>query len=279
MKKRTHLLTDDGLGTLAEEYHVASRNQAGFKHLVKEHLVHYSPEVEKLVAEAPLHLTEEPRIPLPSPRARVEMPLEDAITRRTSGHDFGSSPLTGEQLATLLDLGNSVRRIDRRDGHVHYQRNAPNSGNLGSVEVYPIVLNVEGIEPGIYHYDSVAHDLARLRKGDFATWLRERVFFQVEFSRASVALVLAVSLGRLTSKYGLRAYRLALLDTGHVSQNLYLVSSAMGLQVCATAGFIDDELDAAIGVDGLESASMLVLLVGTHRREDQAGNLMTAKPQ
>lgn len=263
MKKLTQFCVDDRLGTLAEEYHVASRNQAGFKHLVREHLVHYSAEIEKLVAGAPLHLTNEPHTQLPSTRASAALSLEDAIIGRASSHNFGLAPLPIEALCTLLYLGNAVRTTDRTEGGIRYQRNAPNSGNLGSVEVYPIVLNVLGIEPGIYHYDSVSHDLVELQKGNFATWLREHVFFQIEFSHPSVALVLTASIGRLTAKYGLRAYRLALLDTGHVSQNIYLVSTALGLSVCATAGFIDDELDAAVGVDGLESASMLVLLVGT----------------
>src|SRR5262249_7012191 len=136
------------------------------------------------------------------------------------------------------------------------------SGNLGSVEIYPVIMNVAEVEPGIYHFDSVTHDLARLRGGQFATWLRERVFLQVEFSEAAAALILTAAIGRLTAKYGIRAYRLALLDVGHVSENIYLVSTGIGLEVCATAGFIDDELDSALGLDGLDDAALLVVLVG-----------------
>ena len=262
MKKRTHLITDYRMGTLAEEYHLASRNPVAFKHLVRGHLVHYTEKNQKLMAEAPLRLTELPRTPLPDSRVKAALPLDDAITRRVSSRRFGNSPLRRDELAALLQLGNSVRSVEHQDGTVSYRRNVPNSGNLGSVEVYPIIMNVEAVMPGIYHFDSVSQDLARLHTGDFATWLRQQVFFQVEFSQPAVALVLAAAIGRLAAKYGLRGYRLGLLDTGHVSQNIYLVATALGLSVCATAGFIDDELDAAIGVDGLESASMLVLLVG-----------------
>jgi SagB-type dehydrogenase family enzyme len=257
---RTYL--NDRLGTLAQEYHVASRNQAGLKHLVNEHLVHYRPQILKLAATAALRLEGCTRVRLPAAGASANLPLEEAIRRRTSVRSFGPSPLAAQQLATILKLGNAVRRTDVAGDPVNYRRNAPSSGNLGSVEVYPIIMNVEGIQPGIYHFDSVAHDLATIRTGHFATWLRDRVFYQVEFSRAAVALVLTAAVGRLTTKYGPRAYRLALLDTGHVSQNIYLTASALGLKVCATAGFIDDELDAALGVDGLDSPSTLVLAVG-----------------
>jgi nitroreductase len=67
---------------------------------------------------------------------------------------------------------------------------------------------------------------------------------------------------RLQTKYGIRGYRFALLDVGHVSQNIYLVGTALGVQVCASAGFIDDTVDQALGLDGLDTASMLVVLVG-----------------
>ena len=135
-----------------------------------------------------------------------------------------------------------------------------------------MVLDVEGLDPGMYHYDSVRHDLALLRPGDFRDWLREVVLFQLEFPEAAAALVLTGAIGRLRAKYGLRGYRFALLDAGHVSENIYLVATALGLQVSATAGFIDDEMDAALGLDGLDTATTLVLLVGPSRTGAEPGS-------
>jgi SagB-type dehydrogenase family enzyme len=236
------------------------------KRIFKAHQVHYEPFVRQLVAEAPLHLFEYPRISLPQERAKITMSVEEAITSRTSGRNFSSDPLPLDQLAALLYLGNAVRTAQGAGMEVFYQRNVPNSGNLGSVEIFPIIMNVAGVEPGIYHFDSVRHDLAQLRKGDFRVWLREQILFQLEFSEAAAALILTSAVGRLQSKYGLRGYRFALLDTGHVSDNIYLAGTGLGLQVCATAGFIDDELDAALGLDGLNISSMLVILVGATKK-------------
>ena len=254
--------SEERLGNLAEEYHVASRNQAAFKHIARAYQIHFEPHIQQLVSEAPLHLTGYSRVPLPPQRVPVNLSLEEAITRRASGRRFSAAPLLPEQLATLLYLGNAVRRVDEQPGLRNYQRNAPNSGNLGSVEAYPIILNVRGIDPGIYHFDSVHHDLACLQAGQFSTWLRECVFYQIEFSEAAVALVLTAAIGRLAAKYGLGAYRLAFLDVGHVSENIYLASTGLGLEVCATSGFIDDELDAALQLDGLDNAALLVVLIG-----------------
>jgi SagB-type dehydrogenase family enzyme len=192
------------------------------------------------------------------------MPLAQAIVRRSSGRDFGPRALTAEQLATLLYLGNGVQpAAEDGAGFKPRGRNAANAGGLGSVEIFPIVLNVADVTPGVYHFDSVRHDLARLHSGAFGTWLRERVLHQVEFAGAAVALVLTSAFGRLRAKYGERCLRFGFLDAGHVSENIYLVGTGLGLPVCATAGFVDAELDETLGLDGLEVAPVLILLAGT----------------
>ncbi len=244
-------------GSSREEYHLSSRNPGAFKNNKSAHLVHYDPHVQDMVRHAPLRAKDLSRFPLPD-RLPVDMGLGEAILRRTSGRDFSQVPLRGEQLSTLLYMANAVSPAP---GNPH-RRNAPNSGNLGSVEVFPIIMNVDGLQPGIYHFDTVAHDLALVQPGNFRTWLRERVFYQIEFPEAAAVFVLTSAIGRLAAKYGQRGYRLGLLDVGHVSENVYLVGTALGLQVCASAGFIDEELDAALGIDGLDMATMLVLMVG-----------------
>ena len=100
-------------------------------------------------------------------------------------------------------------------------------------------------------------------RGHYASWLRELVLFQAEFAAAAVAVIVTSAFGRLTAKYGPRGYRLPLFDVGHVSQNFYLCATALGLAVCATAGFIDEAVNSALGLDGLQAGASLVLLVGT----------------
>jgi SagB-type dehydrogenase family enzyme len=251
---------------LSAEFHVASRNLGAYKGMFKAHEVHYEPFVQRLVTTAPLHLDGYPRIALPPP-VPVRMPVEDAIRGRASGRAFGDRPLSAAELGTLLRFANGVQQTRTIGAEpVFYRRPAPNSGDLGSVEIFPIALNVDGVPAGIYHFDTVHHDLARLYGGEFRSWLREVVLYQLELAEAAVAFVLTAAVGRLQAKYGLRGYRFALLDVGHVSENLYLVGTGLGLQICATAGFVDDELDARLGLDGLDVASMLVVLAGTTRR-------------
>lgn len=249
--------------SLAAEFHVASRNQAAFKRLYRAYDIHSQPEIRDLVTDAPLRFDDRQRVGLPVEDEPVGATVLDVIQQRASGRNFGRRPLSAVKLATLLRHGNGVLATAHNSEGSFYRRAAANSGDLGSVEVFPILLNVDGVEPGIYHFDSVAHDLTRIRAGSFGDWLREVVLFQAEFSGAAAALVLTSALGRVQTKYSDRGYRFALMDVGHVSENLYLVGTGLGLQVCATAGFIDDVLDSALQLDGLDVASMLIVLVGT----------------
>lgn len=256
----------DALSDLGEAYHVASRNQAGTKHLVNQHLIHYSDAVWELSEHAPMkRLDALETVAPPGARIKATMSVEEAIACRRSNNEFDSQAISYEQLATLLYLGNSIQRTDVMENGRSFKRTAANSGNLGSIETYPVVLNVHGLRPGIYHFNTIKHELSCLRHGDFEKWLRLRVFYQLEFSQAAVAVILTAAVGRLCAKYGARGYRLVLIDAGVVAGQMYLVAPALGLDVCATAGFIDDELDAALGLDGLEVASVLVVLIGPRR--------------
>ena len=248
---------------IARDYHVASRNLGAFKRIANAHQRNYTSEIQELVTNAPLRLNSTERIGLPSP-SELTMSVGDAITSRTSKRQFNSGSLSTIAVSTLLYYGNGIRTIYGDGKFRNYQRNVPNSGNLGSVETYAIISNVSGLKSGIFHFDSLKHELVSLRTGTLTSFLREFVFYQEEFTQAPLILVLTSSIGRLMKKYDLRGYRLALLDVGHVSQNIYLAATAMHLPVCATAGFIDDEMDETLGIDGIESAAMLVIAVGGH---------------
>jgi SagB-type dehydrogenase family enzyme len=249
-------------GGPAEIYQTMTRNLSATKRFAKAHETHYQPWVQQLVADAPLHLADRPRASLPKPDiSLLAMSVGQAIARRHSGREYGEGELSSQQLATLLTASIGVRAVGQLRGAI--RRNVTNSGNLGSVELYPIVMRADGIAPGLYHFDSVKHDLALVSGGDYRGWLREVVLFQTEFADAAVVVIVTSAFGRLTAKYGPRGYRLALFDVGHVSQNFYLCATALGLEVCATAGFVDEAINSVLGLDGLGTGASLVLVVGT----------------
>ncbi len=249
-------------GNLANEYHVASCNSSWVMRLPVVHQVNYEERIVELVKRGPLRLDAGQRVSLDVDQQVISMTLAEAIETRYSSRSFDSRPLDIAKLARLLYLANGQRRPDHDGEQRSRSRNAPNAGGLGSVELYLCAMNVAGLAPGFYHFDSVAHDLCLLKSGDFRMWVRQMAFMQEELSDAAVLVFLVSNQVRLAEKYGLRAYRLGLMDAGHVSENLYLVSTALGLAVCATAGFIDDEVNCALNLDGVDYCAVLTIAVG-----------------
>jgi len=249
-------------GRLDEYYHVESRNSSAMKNVRSAHLIHYAPRIEELVATAPLRIQRSAGRRIHVEHApTLDVTLEKVLAERSSSRDF-DGPITVAELWKLCFVATGLRETVSSESGRRLQRHAPNSGGLGSVEAFPIVMSVEGLPEGIYHFDSVSHEFVEIETGDFRRWLNEDVVFQEEFSRASVAIVLVGSFENLREKYGLRGYRLALIDVGHVSENIYLVSTALGLSVCATTGFVDDEVDEALRIDGVDRASLVLIMVG-----------------
>ncbi len=79
---------------------------------------------------------------------------------------------------------------------------------------------------------------------------------------AAAILVPTSWFSKLKFKYKKRGYRYGFLDAGHVSENAYLVATALDLACCGICGFIDDEVNSLIGVNGLDESSVYLLALG-----------------
>lgn len=244
----------------SEEYHIASRNFAATKHVVSSYKIHYEPYVQELQRTAPARRSGLQRIKLYATFNSLP-PLDKILNERRSSRDFSENDvITFSEFSNVLI---NAYGVQSKDSFLSvFKRRVPNSGNLGSPEIYVVVRHVLGLDPGIYHFDSVAHEVVKLHAGDFTQWLKSNVLFQREHADASAIIFITSNIKRLKLKYGERGYRLALMDVGHVSQNLNLICCALSLKVCATAGFIDREIDSALSIDGIDEATFLAVAIG-----------------
>lgn len=199
------------------------------------------------------------RVTLPPPNeSLVRMSVAEALKLRRSVRRFKKQPLTLEQLSTLLYYTVGVKGSSWGIP----LRMFPSAGALQPIETYIQVNNVSGLEKGIYHYEPDEHILVLLKTGDFSREMYLYSLQQDHVRDAPVNIILTIILDRTESKYGYRAYRYALLDTGHVGENIYLVSTAMGLGTCAVGAYYDRDIDRLIGVDGVTEFSMIIYPVG-----------------
>ena len=211
-----------------------------------------------------------PKVALPG--IEREGQLYDALKARRTTRAFDpATPMTLEQLDAVLRYvfgcqGYGMNAADI----VCIKRTSPSGGGLHPVEVYPVISNVIGVEPGIYHYDARDHSLIRLAclTADEARRLTTSFMAgQTFFGAAHVSFVLTARYYRNHWKYRRhdRAYAGILMDAAHLSQTLYLVSADLQLGAFVTIALNGRDIEDRLGLDGV--AEGVVAMVGCGPRD------------
>jgi len=199
-----------------------------------------------------------PKVKLPPPAQAGGMPIWEAVGRRRSVRDYRRSPVSTADLSQLLFASQGVTKVMGE----YALRSAPSAGALYPVETYLSVQMVEGVEPGIYHYNVRTHDLDRLRAGDFREAVAEAALDQGFLAESAVVFAWTAVFARSKWKYKERAFRYVYLDAGHIAQNVALAAVALGLGSCQIAALYDDEVNAVLGVDGKEESILYMTALG-----------------
>jgi SagB-type dehydrogenase family enzyme len=122
--------------------------------------------------------------------------------------------------------------------------------------------NVEGIPPGIYHYNIRHHYLEEIKTGNFRSDISEAALNQSMCYHAAVVFIWTAIFNRSKCKYGERAYRYIYLDAGHIAENLALSATSIQLGSCQIAALYDDEVNRLINVDGILESTLYLSVVG-----------------
>jgi len=202
------------------------------------------------------------KIPLPADLPPAQLDFDQAVLTRRSRRDFSGEPVSFPEAAKLLFYANGVTgSVEGHEGRPQYFRAAPSGGALYPVELYLIALRVGELEAGLYHYDPFANHLARLAQRDLSRDLVE-ITFTPELAQAGLALILTGISLKNRVKYGERGYRFLLLEAGHIAQNVLLTAHALGLGAVTIGGFVDDELNRLVGVDGVDEFGLYLIAAG-----------------
>ena len=193
-------------------------------------------------------------IKLPKPRLKSHYSIEEALQSRRSIRSYKKEELTIEELSQLLW---AAQGITKSGGY----RTAPSAGALYPVEIVVAVGSVEGLSPGVYRYLPKGHKIKRIASGDKRRELSGAALGQDAIEKAPVSLIIAVVYHRTVQKYGDRGYRYADIETGNVSQNIYLQCEALQLGTVVIGAFQEKLFHDILELKNVEKP-LLIMPVG-----------------
>ena len=175
---------------------------------------------------------------LPKPRLKGEISVEQAIKHRRTIRSYLSKPLTLEQFSQIFWAAQGITE-DRG-----YKRSAPSGGALYPMDIYAVVGDnaVKELKAGIYHYEPHQNAVLLITEGDLRKDVARTAFSQMWMAGAPLYLVITSEYSRITSKYGTRGKRYAMIEAGHVGQNIFLQAEALGLRAGIVGAFHDNDL-------------------------------------
>ena len=205
---------------------------------------------------------------LPSPDTEGNISVENALNNRRSRREFQDKALSANHLSQILWAAYGVTApIPDRPILRGGLRTAPSAGARYPLEIYAVIGNVEGIEPGVYRYVSEEHKIVRTVDNDIREQLCEAALEQNMVKEAPVCILYTAIYDRITDRYGDRGRdRYVCIEIGHSAQNIYLQAETLQLGVCAIGAFIDESVSQVLQLQENE-APLYILPIGYYKLE------------
>lgn len=175
--------------------------------------------------------------PVALPEAEEDSELASLLRNRRTVRAFDAErPLPVSQFCTLLKLTfGKLGQVELTPGLQLLKKGSPSGGGLHPIEAFPLVRNVEGLAPGLYHYDAIQHQLWPVMGPSTEAEAREAMqrmgARQLYMGEAHFLVLLVARFHRNQWKYRRqsRTYSVMLMDAGHLSQTFYLLATQLGL--------------------------------------------------
>jgi len=165
-----------------------------------------------------------PPVVLPQPQMDVGKPLMQTLHERRTTREFSSDALSPQQISNLLWAAFGINR--RASG----QRTAPSAMNAQEIDIYV------ASEQGLSLYEAAAHQLQPVLAED----IRSKTSGQGFATNAPITLIFVADYARMTKAKPEQKEFYSGIDTGYISQNVYLFCASDDL------GTVVHDLDRSV---------------------------------
>jgi SagB-type dehydrogenase family enzyme len=198
------------------------------------------------------------------PRRFTETEFVRVLTARRTHWRFANESVSVENISELLALVWGVTGYaDSPLFGRSFLKTSPSGGARHPGEVYLMALRVSGLAPGLYHYQPARHELERIATGADPEQASRYCAGQRFVKRAAALFFMTAVFPRTMWKYSdPRAYRVVLLETGHLCQTFCLVATWLGLAPFCTAALRDTLIERDLKIDGIRESVLYVSGIG-----------------
>lgn len=238
------------------------------------------PGEEDFVSDQQKKLPQPPLVKAAMREMSIELPknfgdlklnndILSVINNRKSSRVYTPESMSLLELSYLLWTTQGVKEI--RGKSYATLRTVPCGGARHEFECYMMIQNVEGLEDGSYHYLPMEHRIELLRtKAEleeaegmpFRDIISATLNKQVWAAKGNVVFYYSMVAYRAEWRYGIHAHRVALIDAGHITENLYIACSSANIGTCAIGALNSELCDRIFELDGVEEFAFYAASAG-----------------
>ncbi len=220
-----------------------------------------------------LFMRNAPRLPVIAlPDAGKRTDLLELMARRRTVRAAGSPSIALSQLADCLYAGMGITGFTSNVVGDLPLGMTPSGGARNPYEAYVFARSVDGLEAGIYHYSALDHDLAKV--SGVLPKFSELIGGQDWADEMPCLIVLTADLRRTMWKYrDPNAYRVVLIEAGHIGQNVMLAATHHGLSACPTAALSQGRIRELLGLKRITDAPVYAMTLSVPGSEPSVARI------
>ena len=193
--------------------------------------------------------------------------LKQSLLNRKTCRSFENTSVSLDDISSLLYL--CLGYLAEREADIDQltpamfraRRSSPSGGGLNSSEGYLYAYNIRDLDPGFYYYHPQKHALKFLSrpKEPLGAYLQGQHFA----NNLPFGVFITSRLDKMWWKYRhSQAYRVSLLEVGHISQSLQLCATSLGFNTWLTAALSEQKIESALCLPELSEQVFLFIGAG-----------------
>lgn len=188
--------------------------------------------------------------------------LFEVMQRRRTTRNVECASISLQHLTESLYAGLGITGFVQTETALLPLKMTPSGGARNPFEAFVWVRNVEGLDPGVYHYSALEHSLQFVTHSPNAP-PQEYVQRQDWADNMPAIVFLVAVLERVTWKYNdPNAYRVVMIEAGHIAQNMMLACANNKLTACPTAALNHTQISNMLGLSSITQTPIYALLIG-----------------